>query len=137
MKPIGEVISILDNSYVLAKTTEALKKGDKIQVIQIIKSPDPSKTANLEEIAIPKGKLLVLKQQKKDIYLLTISFKKENKTVYTNDFLIKLTGLSPILGTPKTISETVPEDDTKIDESKSLNLKINSAITIGDVLIKE
>lgn len=133
MKKIGEVTAILNNIYFLARADKDLKAGQQIAVYQEIGlTKTNQKKTGLKKITVPKGSYKVVSPQDNNIYL--ISF-VETKTIttYKNDLAASLYGLSNVFGKTEEIESKAEEDKSaRLDEEKSLSLKINPKVQVGD-----
>ena len=137
MKSIGEIISILNEDYVLARIDGSVSNGTQVQVYAEVPIETAKNKVGLDKVLIPKGTLTVISKQRDNIYLLAVQYREVKRTIHTHGNLgLQLSGLASLLGSNEEVSEKVPTG-AMVDLTQSLNIKINLLIGVGDQIAKE
>ena len=136
MKMLGKIEAILNEKMLLLSSSEVLQIGEPVQVYVLIEDVKLKESGFNDPILIPKGKLRIVNAQKGNKYLAEIFRETKEITRKETVPVSAYTGLlARIQGQRIEITEEVPgEWSAEIDKSKSLNMAISKAITIGDLV---
>lgn len=130
MREEGKITHILNRTFALAEYNGSLIEGDIVSVFSKLIDAKV-KEAGLDEIIVPKGKLVVVAKQNNDTYLLR-SGEITEKNVVTSPMINPLGSLFK----SETIVVTDKKDAAILDNSQSLGFKINLAVVKGDFICK-
>src|SRR5688572_407756 len=124
MKILGEVVTILNKDYFLAKATEILELETKLKVVKKISiSVNTSAQLGIKYIYIPKGKYKVIADQGNNIYLLTFLSKEITKTITKTPHDLLYGGLG--FYKKEEVKEKVLEESAApLDLSQSLEIQV-------------
>jgi len=139
MKRLGQVKALINDQLVLIDSSEPLKENEIITVFSVIKDDRLADAAGIDTLAFPKGELRVVCPQENNIYLVERfrELKKETTRVTSpNRFQQGLLGfISEIQGeTQEVIREVAGPWSAQIDAAKSLGIKIDISIQVGDLV---
>ena len=133
MEIIGEVLTIINDTNILIRSSEDLKSDDELTVVgEIILDDEQKNKLEMEKIVFPKGEIVVLgRQEKEGVYLASLVLtKSERKTVFKHSLWPTLQGL---FGPAEEVWRDVPIDPKpKIKNEQNLNLGLNRIISEGD-----
>lgn len=128
MQIIGEVVAILNSTYVLVRSEERfLHPGEKYQILAIV-ARDKLGGLDLERIYLPKGEIRIVAEQPEQIYLAErfragerIETRPHNLGSQFQDLFTK--------------EVRIPgEWSAAIDEESTLKIEIDKNIRVGDAV---
>ncbi len=141
MKPIGKIISILNEQFLLVSSSELLSPDDIITVFKVIKDERISTLNGIGELIYPVGELRVRYAQSDEIYLVERfrEIKQRTRTVggpifnQTRDLAYTLSNLAG-----ETITEDVPGPwSINFAGKENLNIDIPQTVQVGDTIASE
>lgn len=147
MNKVGEVVLVLNDKFVVAKTTTGLIIGSEVLVYKEIAIGEQAQSVSgLTSIELPKGKMKVISMQSENTYLLSVVTKDQAEMSDVNQTLaLSLSAFNTIFGEKKEgenpdgdvaiqSSDEVAPYSAKIDTSSAMNVDFNPLTTYGDAV---
>lgn len=134
MRKIGEVKLILNNKFVVIKTTEPIILGSEVMVYKEIEVNLP----NLQYVSIPKGKLKVLLLQENNYYIASVITKKIALNNNENASVARSLNLYSLIFSQKenndipTVEGELSNYSAQLDTKDSLNISVDLQVKVGD-----
>ena len=137
MKELGKVKSILNNNMVLISSSEGLEIDEQITVFTLVKDDRLPDIGGAKQVLIPKGELLIVCKQSKDIYLAERYreySERRRKVTEPSPMAKALSAVSFQLGgQTREVIEKVPGPwSAELDKEESLEISFSKVVTIGD-----
>lgn len=132
--PIGEVAAILNNQFLLVQSKEALFLDEELTIFSQISSAELEKQLGIHEIYFPKCEITVIASQGNNIYLVSLTTKKQTKTITHKlpTIMAGLTGLSGLLQKESTIEAVESKEKIGVDQKSNFQLKMDRIVCVGD-----